>query len=69
MSLPGPNDSATARRAVREPQPSVEPSGQRASALQSWAETIGLPPGGVTLAALGIRPGARPWPGSRLLPD
>jgi len=26
--------------------------------LQSWTETIGLPLGGVTLAALGVRPGA-----------
>jgi MFS family permease len=29
-----------------------------ASAIQSWVETIGLPLGGVTLAALGIRAGA-----------
>jgi hypothetical protein len=26
--------------------------------LQSWTETIGLPLGGVTLATLGVRPGA-----------
>jgi hypothetical protein len=31
--------------------------------LQSWTETIGLPLGGLALAALGVRPGARS-PGS-----
>ena len=35
--------------------------------LQFWTETIGLPPGGVTLAAIGVRPGA--LPGSRSPPD
>jgi hypothetical protein len=37
--------------------------------LQSWTEAIGLPLGGVTLAALGVRPEALVRAGSPLLPD
>jgi hypothetical protein len=37
--------------------------------LQSWTETIALPLGGLTLAALGVRAGSLTLAGSPWLPD
>ncbi|MGH3203966.1 MAG: hypothetical protein ACRDOA_19775 [Streptosporangiaceae bacterium] len=47
---------------MRSPDSSRSPPCTRtagsSATLQSWTETIGLPLGGVVLAALGVRPGA-----------